>query len=633
MQYLPLDDIMEGHIAIGERIFRLEYMVFLINRVKIDPQSKVLVDGYIELRSWRDMQRKNGHRFRSLLFGSTTCEASGASDCSFEPLKNLIALKYINSIKYDPGNLLLELSYIWFIYETLEYKIEAYQRLSVILKNNYHLFSWSELLIAEKMWFEISSKTNDLIKSKSNYEFTGDLDLTVIKKTERMLGYLDRSSIYILNLWQYLEEDVIKVDILTDKIDSCVLILDEMSTLWNKNYKTFILNPSLLNRYGNYLSFVLNDNQLSEYFKGKANIELKYRKNEARGFLKIKSLNDNLGKSSYGLMIIRKVFINSVDIKLDIYRCNLSLASMLGYHQASFLESENLNKIIPIEWVSVLLMLFSKDTTFSFSDQTIYMKKNCGILVRTLSSMRHLIDEFFICEVKREFEYPEVPEIIYKRSDSTIIGHTSCMMKYFDIEYFDLKSLGILKITDINYSIKTPNLKTKKKTLGFTRGDCKKDSMNSIYSVISSENVDRAKNRLLGILNELEVEKTQLSFCDIGNQLGISKAVFKRKECAPQYTYHSMIDRPTQFSFNYNIDTLVVIGMFGEDSDYLTKPLRNSRIVSMILKSEEAIKNTTNVLENSRKQYGEGIRVTRLIEGGTKMVSHIIIQDGNQLSR
>jgi len=622
-RYTPLDNHTGKDVIDEDQYFKLEVFTYMMHQSDNNEECRAFVDGFTEMIHRSGSKKLKLHRFRTLLFGSSATQTSCKNSFSAESLKNLISLKYVSALKHSPSNIALRLSYIWFVYETLEYKHEAYQQLSLMMSKGTYLSSWGTLLAAEKMWVLISSEIESFMKKKSNFEITGNLDITLIKKTEIMLKHLDDSSAKTLSLWQYLEEDKIRMDDLTDKIDSCVRVLDKISSVWSINHEAFSLNPSLLIRYGNYLSFVINDDRLADYIKQKANIEMKYRKDERRGFNAIKSLNDSLGSSSIAMVIIKKVTINNSDIQLDIHRCNLSFACMLGYHQETMLELENLGKILPKEWIKVILMSVIKTPDFSFSHQIVYLKKSTGALVKTLASMRNLIDDFFILEIKEEFEGLQIPEIIYSRSDFSIIGHTSSLMKYTEIDYFELRSIGILKMSDISESICSPPTRKRKEMYpNLQIRDYKRDSINSSHTKLASDRLRVAKDKLIMSLNEMIVEKTHLNFCNLESHLGVSVAVFRKRECSHHYnnSYQSAINSNHGFSFHYDIDSLQVVGILGNNNEDKVSNLKNTRLIEFILKSEEIMKHTTRALENKRNFYANDIKVTRLIEGGSKMV-------------
>lgn len=238
------------------------------------------------------------------------------------------------------------------------------------------------------------------------------------------------------------------------------------------------------------------------------------------------------------------------------------------------------------------------------------------------------------------FNIPEIPEIIYRKSDGIMIGHNSCLMKYFDLECFDLSEVGIVNIAQIIKNKREKNGKGRRVSISNELRTpirsmaeiCDKaepentQEIASLYAHLSEKLHIKTKQTLLDLIPTLKVDKIPLTFCDLDKDLNLIRLSFSRyikTSNEESRRIKKISTKQPSFSFSFNIDDMEWLGKASgriQTSHGMIDSIRKSFVYESIKLKEQHQISSLNAMQNLKKCYNEGIRIMRLRDG--KIVSY-----------
>jgi len=625
-RYLPVRPIKEIN-DIDMLVYQLEGLVYFVEAGNRSLIIKGLIEGFAEYKKWGGAKSKtfritsrDNNQHRAIFCNEKENNInSSESQILKEKVVSFVYLEYIKAMKLHPRSMIIRLSYINFLHEIVGSSIEAFSQLKQFSFNKRRISSSFQIEIQGiKQFQNLNFESRSLISLEISRSGDQSIDVQNFRHVEEFLKSIDATSHSVLLLWQYLEEDIINYSYLSKLIGDSVDKSSVVDELWHKNGPRFLLNPSLLLRYSNYLSYIQCNDRDSFYYQQKAAIEMKYQKERNKDYLQFKSPKDDVSIVSTGVAIIQIGSYKDQSVLFTLYKCNISFAAMLGFPRTAFLESENLSKIFPDAWLNILSRTCKSKQNISISNLTVYLKQYLGVLMRFTISIRELVEGFLIIEIKPVFSSFQQPEIIFSPSTCEIIGHNSCLMKFFEVDFFDLKTINIKKITDIYPEVvctqnDCPNII-------INRSKDKRGTGNTIYSKMTNTLKDKARNKICHQVKGLVKEIRDLTFGDFQDQLDLKLLVIRPRDQISTVSIANFkrIKKQTSFQFNFNIARMTWNAGFREDVTKSNTQAQQSKLYAIITQAE----NATRVFKKKMQEisYEKGIRVTRLIEGGTKMV-------------
>lgn len=635
---LPLNIEEDLKLNVDDLIFKLEEMSYFLFASKRSEYYKGLIEGVNEVKRWG-----GSNRYQRIFNSSNT--KNGSNNESFEnSVRCYLAFLYNRAIKEYPDSLDLRLSFIQFMFEVMQNKEEGYAQINAIAENSNLISTYYNEIIQMKLLLEAEKMRVDAQNTSfMNQYLTSQLNVEHLKRSKEIIECIDSSAQYILQLWQFLEEDSIKLEILRVKL---LRAIEESNSLEAKlfEYKQQLeRNPALMIRYSNYLLLVMNRERQSDKHKEKANLELKFLKDREGGLIQIKDSKENISKVSSGVVILRIIYLQggNGEIELNIHRCNTSFSAMLGFSRKDMLESDTLSKVLPEDWLNILKRLIKEQQgDLNYANQTLYLKCYTGNLRKFTVSIRRLPEEYIVMLFIPVFNIPEIPEIIYRKSDGIMIGHNSCLMKYFDLECFDLSEVGIVNIAQIIKNKREKNGKGRRVSISNELRTpirsmaeiCDKaepentQEIASLYAHLSEKLHIKTKQTLLDLIPTLKVDKIPLTFCDLDKDLNLIRLSFSRyikTSNEESRRIKKISTKQPSFSFSFNIDDMEWLGKASgriQTSHGMIDSIRKSFVYESIKLKEQHQISSLNAMQNLKKCYNEGIRIMRLRDG--KIVSY-----------
>lgn len=360
-------------------------------------------------------------------------------------LNELICLSYIKMMKRHPKNLKLRLSYIMYLIDIRGSSTEAFNQLMGCYYYSKHFFELIRFSLLETILYEkVKLNQSDITLNTAHIE--------ILQTKLRFRNDLEKAGSLILGLWHLLEEDRPSIGKITSAILGFNTIQKRVVKVWNKKSKVISGCPKLKYIYGIYVGNVLNmENESYQILREAHNM---FREEEAH---KNEFKNMNIPKDDYsftgkGIIVLHfqqqekmktNVTAKTKNIISKIYNCNISIALMLKHTRKEDLNNKSIERIMPKDIAALYLDKFSKGGNLRISNQLIYLTTRHETLNKFTCTQKKIDDSFLIMELIPVWHFENTVEILGNINTNEIVGHTTELMKYFELRFYTLKAMNI----------------------------------------------------------------------------------------------------------------------------------------------------------------------------------------------